>query len=93
VFQPTEDPLPPGWVYLICDVGLHCPLSFDPMLLFNELLVHFGIPAGSSDEAHVSRLSGVASRSNGVRWRYDPLGEDGPLLEMASLGFPRHCEA
>jgi hypothetical protein len=62
VFQPAEEPLPPGWVYLIRDVGLHRTLSFDPMLFFNELLVDFGIPTGSSDEAHESRLSRVVSR-------------------------------
>jgi hypothetical protein len=45
VFRPAEEPLPPGWVYLIRDVGLDRTLSFDPMLFFNELLVHFGIPA------------------------------------------------
>jgi hypothetical protein len=76
VFQPTEEPLPPGWVYLIRDVGLHRALSFDPMLFFDELLVHFGIPTGSADEAHTSRLSDVASRSNGLKWRHDSLGED-----------------
>jgi len=69
VFRPAEEPLPPGWVHLIRDVGLDRTLSFDPMLFFNELLVHFRIPAGSSDEAHASRLSGVASRSNGAQVR------------------------
>jgi hypothetical protein len=45
------------------------------MLFFNELLVHRGIPTGSSDEAHASRLSVVASRSNGLRGRSTtPLG-------------------
>jgi hypothetical protein len=69
-------------MYLIRDVGLHRALSFDPMLFFNELLVHFGIPTGSSDEAHASRLSGVASRSNGLRaavvarGAHDSVGED-----------------
>ena len=69
MFQPAEEPLPPGWAYLIREVGLHRALSFDPMLFFNELLVHRGIPTGSSDEAHVPRLSVVASRSNGLKRR------------------------
>jgi len=65
-------------VNLIRDVGLHRALSFDPMLFFNELFVHFGVPTGSSDEAHAARLSGVASRSNGLRCgAHDSLGEDG----------------
>jgi hypothetical protein len=76
VFQPTEELLPPGWVYLVRDVGLHRPLSFDPMLFFNELLVHLGISTGSSDEAHGSRLSGVASRNN-VRAVMTRFGKDG----------------
>ena len=74
MFQPTAEPLPPGWVYLIREVGLYRALSFDPMLFFNELLVHRGIPTGSSDEAHASRLSVVASRSNGLRAVHDSLG-------------------
>ena len=77
MFQPAEEPLPPGWAYLIREVGLHRALSFDPMLFFNELLVHRGIPTGSSDEAHVPRLSVVASRSNGSRGGHGSLGEDG----------------
>jgi molybdopterin-binding protein len=75
--QPTEEPLPPGRVYLIRDVGLHRALSFDPMLFFNELLVHLGIPTGSSDEAHASRLSVVASRSNGLTCS----GHDSPGMD------------
>jgi len=35
-------------------------------LLIDELFVLFGTPARSSDEAHAWRLSGVASRSNGL---------------------------
>jgi hypothetical protein len=80
-------------VYLIRDVGLHRALSFDPMLFFNELLIHLGIPTGSSDEAPVSRLSGVASRSNGLSGGHDSLGEDGELLAVPSHGFPGHCRA
>ena len=62
---------------LIRDVGLHRTLSFDPMLFFNELLVHLGIPTGSSDEAHASRLSVVASRSNGLTCS----GHDSPGMD------------
>jgi hypothetical protein len=79
--QPVKQAILKG-VNLVREVGLCRPLSFDRMLFFNKLLV-FGIPTRSSDEAHASRLSGVASRSNGIRrGGYDSLGRIGQLLAL-----------